>query len=48
MQLQFNPMQVGFFIARLNRFVALVELNGQEVEAHVATSGRLGGVGAGG
>lgn len=42
MQLQFNPMQVGYFIARLNRFVALVELNGQEVEAHVATSGRLG------
>ena len=42
MQLQFNPMQVGYFVERLNRFVALVKLNDQKVEAHVATSGRLG------
>jgi sugar fermentation stimulation protein A len=34
-------MQTGRFVKRLNRFVALVDLEGERVEAHIATSGRL-------
>lgn len=37
----FKPTEAGRFVARLNRFVAKVEINGEEVEAHIATSGRL-------
>ena len=29
------------FIVRLNRFLALVDLNGREVRVHVANSGRM-------
>ena len=29
------------FLKRLNRFTALIELNGEEIKAHVANSGRL-------
>ena len=32
----------GKFITRLNRFAAMVEVQGQEVMVHVANSGRLG------
>ncbi|MDK2883058.1 MAG: sugar fermentation stimulation protein [Bacillota bacterium] len=35
------PLIKGRFIARPNRFLALVELNGEEVAAHVADPGRL-------
>ena len=31
----------GAFLARVNRFLALVELNGRETSVHVANSGRL-------
>ena len=31
----------GTFLARVNRFLALVELNGRETNVHVANSGRL-------
>ena len=32
----------GIFIKRLNRFAALVDVDGREVMAHVANSGRMG------
>ena len=38
----FKPTQTAYFKERLNRFVAVVELNGEPVQAHIATSGRLG------
>ncbi|HZK24282.1 MAG TPA: DNA/RNA nuclease SfsA [Oscillospiraceae bacterium] len=41
LHLPFKPTEAGFFVERLNRFVALVELNGETVAAHIATSGRL-------
>jgi sugar fermentation stimulation protein A len=41
MQLSANLVE-GRFITRLNRFVAMVEVEGQEVMVHVANSGRLG------
>lgn len=43
----FNKQSVGYMmikaklLKRLNRFTALVELNGEAVKAHVANSGRL-------
>ena len=36
-----SPLVKGAFIARLNRFAALVQVQGQESVAHVANSGRL-------
>ena len=40
--MQFGPDLVeGRFIVRLNRFAALVEVDGQQVMVHVANSGRM-------
>ncbi|MDP2663826.1 MAG: DNA/RNA nuclease SfsA [Dehalococcoidia bacterium] len=36
-----GPLMQGAFLQRLNRFVALVEVDGKEELAHVANSGRL-------
>ena len=36
-----SPLVKATFIARLNRFAALVQVRGQETVAHVANSGRL-------
>lgn len=36
-----NPTQCGKFVKRLNRFVAKVEVAGEEVLAHVPNSGRM-------
>lgn len=41
MQLSPNLVE-GKFITRLNRFAAMVEVQGQEVMVHLANSGRLG------
>jgi sugar fermentation stimulation protein A len=41
MQLHFRPALNGHFLERLNRFVALAEIEGRQVRAHIATSGRL-------
>jgi sugar fermentation stimulation protein A len=41
MQLSFKPVVTGLFVERLNRFVALAEIAGERVFAHIATSGRL-------
>lgn len=41
MQLAFTPPIFGHFIKRLNRFVAVVEHDGLQSLAHIATSGRL-------
>ena len=35
------PLEDGTFVRRLNRFVALVEVAGRQVMAHVANSGRM-------
>jgi len=40
--ISFQPTQKAYFKKRLNRFVAVAELNGKSVLAHIATSGRLG------
>ena len=37
-----NNLIEGKFITRLNRFAAMVEVQGQEVMVHLANSGRLG------
>ena len=37
----FPPTEPGVFVERLNRFVALVEIDGNRTQAHIATSGRL-------
>jgi sugar fermentation stimulation protein A len=40
--LKLHPhLEEGFFISRLNRFAALVEVAGREAMVHVANSGRL-------
>ncbi|MGI6575262.1 MAG: DNA/RNA nuclease SfsA [bacterium] len=36
-----EPLQQGLFIARKNRFVALVDLHGEQVIAHIPSSGRM-------
>lgn len=36
-----GPLVEGFFLQRLNRFAALVEVDGREALAHVANSGRM-------
>lgn len=41
MKLTFNSSEKGTFVERLNRFVGLVQLDGELVHAHIATSGRL-------
>lgn len=41
-QISFVPGKHGVFLERLNRFVALVRVDGKDVRAHIATSGRLG------
>lgn len=41
MHIPFKPTLSGCFLERRNRFVALVELDGEPVHAHIATSGRL-------
>ena len=41
MRIKFKPTIPAIFTARLNRFVALVQLNGSVSQAHIATSGRL-------
>jgi sugar fermentation stimulation protein A len=41
MRIKFKPTIPAIFTGRLNRFVALAEINGSVVEAHIATSGRL-------
>ncbi|HEY7677178.1 MAG TPA: DNA/RNA nuclease SfsA [Candidatus Methylomirabilis sp.] len=39
--MEFGPLTPGRFVRRLNRFVALVEVDGGRALAHVANSGRL-------
>ena len=39
--MRFPALQPGTFLERVNRFAALVEVDGREVLAHVANSGRL-------
>jgi sugar fermentation stimulation protein A len=41
MEITFQPTEPGVFVERLNRFVALVECDGNRFQAHIATSGRL-------
>lgn len=41
MEILLGTTKTGKFIERLNRFVGLVELEGQPCRAHIATSGRL-------
>lgn len=36
-----QPQRVGRFVKRLNRFAVLVDLAGEEVEAHLHNSGRM-------
>ena len=39
--MHFPPLHEARFLTRLNRFAALVSLNGHEVTVHVANSGRM-------
>ena len=39
--MEFGSLVEGRFIARLNRFAAMVEVEGQKVMVHVANSGRM-------
>lgn len=41
MEIMFGKTIYGKFLERRNRFVGLVDLNGQQIQAHIATSGRL-------
>lgn len=40
--MKYNNIYEGIFIKRLNRFVAIVEINGEEETVHVKNTGRCG------
>lgn len=40
--MRYENIVKGKFISRPNRFIALVEINGEQVKAHVKNTGRLG------
>lgn len=37
----YNRVKLGHFIKKLNRFVAIVEVNNMEIEVHIKNTGRL-------